>query len=113
MDRLNQELDEAVMDMVGANDGATHSSDDEELPTTTAAAAQAKKDADKSQPILTPAQKRMIENLNSIPHLKKNLLFFDQIANSHGTIVCRDLKKFEFHKRGLGGLQHWADHFEL
>jgi len=100
-------MDEAVMDMVGGNDGATHLEDEE------ATTAHTIPKEDKSQPVLTPVQKRMIKNLNSIPHLKKNLLFIDKVANSHATVVCRDLKRFEFHKRGLGGLHHWADHFEL
>ncbi|KAG8894499.1 hypothetical protein FRB99_001224, partial [Tulasnella sp. 403] len=66
-----------------------------------------------NQPILTPAQERIIVNLNTLPGLKKEFVFLDGVRNSHATIVSRDLKHFDFHKRGEGVLRHLADHFEL
>ncbi|KAG8951940.1 hypothetical protein FRC03_012300, partial [Tulasnella sp. 419] len=70
-------------------------------------------DKPEDQPSLSDAQKRMISNLNTIPHLKKHFVFIDNVRNSHATIVCRDIKAFSFHRRGEGVLRHYADHFEL
>ncbi|KAL4065872.1 DUF676-domain-containing protein [Scleroderma citrinum] len=64
------------------------------------------------RPHLTPGQLRCIENLNKIPHLKKTLVFFPDVPNSHAMIIARDLK-FEHHQKGYAILRHWADHFEL
>lgn len=64
-----------------------------------------------SQPDLTPLQHKMLSWLNSIPQLQKERAFIDNIRNSHGSIIARDLNTFEFHKIGLGVLRHWADSF--
>ena len=64
------------------------------------------------RPLLTPGQLRCIENLNKIPRLKKTLVFFEDVPNSHGMIISRDLK-FEHHRKGEAVLRHWADHFEV
>lgn len=60
---------------------------------------------------LTPLQFKMIAWLNSLPQLKKERAFIENIRNSHGTIIARDVKNFEFHKVGQGVLRHWAEHF--
>jgi len=65
------------------------------------------------QPKLTPAQKRMVKNLNELPQLVKRLAFLHPMMNSHGTIICRDVKTFPFHLQGEGVLRHWADGFIL
>ncbi|KAL4065904.1 putative serine esterase-domain-containing protein [Scleroderma yunnanense] len=65
-----------------------------------------------SRPFLTPGQLRCIENLNKIPQLRKTLVFFVDVANSHAMIIARD-PKFEHHRKGEAVLRHWADHFEL
>jgi hypothetical protein len=71
------------------------------------------KAADKSsEPILSDIQLRIVDHLNRIPQLKKQLVFIHQ-RNSHATIVARDVKRFDFHKDGWGVIQHWADHFVL
>ncbi|KAL4065871.1 putative serine esterase-domain-containing protein [Scleroderma yunnanense] len=61
---------------------------------------------------LTPGQLKCIENLNKIAWLKKTLVFFADVDNSHPVIVCRDVKS-EHHRKGEAVLRHWADHFEL
>ncbi|KAG8873342.1 hypothetical protein FRB97_006808 [Tulasnella sp. 331] len=66
-----------------------------------------------NQPILSPAQLRMIRNLNALPNLRKEFVFLDNLRNSHATIVCRDLKQFAFHRRGEGVLRNFADGFEV
>ncbi|KLO05609.1 DUF676-domain-containing protein [Schizopora paradoxa] len=62
---------------------------------------------------LSASQANMAASLNALPGLTKHLVFIDPIRNSHATIVARDVKNFEFHKRGWGVLQHWADAFVL
>lgn len=67
----------------------------------------------KSQALLSPVQRRCIENLNKIPQLRKERAFFQGVRNSHAMIVCRDVQRFDYHLEGEGVLRHWADHFEL
>ncbi len=62
---------------------------------------------------LTGAQANMAASLNALPGLTKHLVFIEPIRNSHATIIARDVKNFEFHQRGWGVLQHWADAFVL
>jgi len=69
--------------------------------------------ADGSQPNLLPSQRRMITNLNTIPHLKKRSAFIDGVMNSHGPIVARDVKRFSFHRKGEGVLRHLADNLVM
>lgn len=64
-------------------------------------------------PILSPSQLRMVHWLNSVPSMKKHIVFLDHLRNSHGTIVCRDMETYDFHKRGEGVLRHWADGYLL
>jgi hypothetical protein len=64
-------------------------------------------------PVLSPVQVRIIERLNRIPNLQKQLAFIWPSQNSHATIIARDVKKFDFHRLGHGVIQHWADHFKL
>lgn len=66
-----------------------------------------------SQALLSPVQRRCIQNLNRIPQLRKERAFFTGVQNAHAMIVCRDVKHFKFHLKGEGVLRHWADHFEL
>jgi len=62
--------------------------------------------------VLTLSQRRMAESLNRLP-IHKEIIFIDKVRNSHATIVCRDIKQFEYHKRGEGVLKHWAASFIL
>ncbi|KZT27895.1 DUF676-domain-containing protein [Neolentinus lepideus HHB14362 ss-1] len=64
-------------------------------------------------PILTSAQRARIASLNRISGLQKELAFIDPVRNAHATIICRDVHRFPFHKRGEGVIRHWADHFVL
>lgn len=72
-----------------------------------------KQKKDKSQPVLTPAQRVMITNLNTLPNLSKHTVFIHPARNSHGSIVCRSIKTMTEHKRGEGVLRHWADGMQL
>ncbi|KAG5645713.1 hypothetical protein DXG03_005408 [Asterophora parasitica] len=64
------------------------------------------------QPILTPVQRKIAGWLNQLP-LRKELAYFPDLRNSHATIVCRDVKRFEAHRRGEGIIRHWAASFIL
>lgn len=67
----------------------------------------------KSQPIFTPEQLEMVASLNALPNLRKRYAYFEHVRNSHAMIVCRDVKRFEIHKKGESVLRHWADGFVL
>jgi hypothetical protein len=73
----------------------------------------AKKKGELKQPVLTPLQLQLIENLNRLPGLKKERAWIDPVRHSHAIIVCRDVKRFEGHREGEGVLRHWADHFVM
>lgn len=61
----------------------------------------------RTQPIITPEHKRIAAWLNTLP-IKKELAYFENVVNSHAMIVCRDPKRFEFHRMGEPVLRHWA-----
>jgi len=66
----------------------------------------------KHVPQLKPSQQRMVHSLNTeLKHLKKHAAFIHPTRNSHGTIISRDVKNFDFHRLGEGVLLHWADNF--
>ncbi|CAO1617531.1 unnamed protein product [Sympodiomycopsis kandeliae] len=61
---------------------------------------------------LTDVQKKIQENLNSLPGLRKHLVFFDNVMNSHAIIVCRT-PSIEVHRRGQIVVKHYVDNFQL
>ncbi|KAG6894941.1 hypothetical protein C0992_003848 [Termitomyces sp. T32_za158] len=63
-------------------------------------------------PILTPVQVKAAGWLNQLP-LQKQLAFFPDVRNAHAMIVCRDVNRFEVHRRGEDLLRHWAASFVL
>ncbi|KAF5316535.1 hypothetical protein D9619_006440 [Psilocybe cf. subviscida] len=65
------------------------------------------KSVKKLHPIITPTHKRIAAWLNTLP-LEKEISFFPGVLNSHAMIICRDIKRFEVHKRGEGVVRHWA-----
>lgn len=64
------------------------------------------------QPIISPNHKKIVNWLNLLP-IKKEIAYFPEVWNSHPTIVCRDVKHFESHRKGEGVLRHWANSFIL
>lgn len=62
--------------------------------------------------ILTPIQKKMAQQLNTLP-IQKEVAWFPHVRNSHAVIVSRDVKRFAFHREGEGVIRHWADSFSL
>lgn len=62
--------------------------------------------------VLSPLQRKLALSLNKLP-LKKELAFISEVINSHAPVVCRDVKRFEVHRRGEGVLRHWAASFVL
>jgi len=69
--------------------------------------------ATKSQPLLTPAQFRMIANLNSLPNLTKHIAYIDGVRNSHSIIICRSIETMTLHSKGVGVMRAWADGMRL
>ncbi|KAF8074750.1 DUF676-domain-containing protein [Lyophyllum atratum] len=66
----------------------------------------------REQPILSPVQVKIAGWLNRLP-LHKQLAYFPDVRNAHAMIVCRDVKRFEAHRRGEGIVRHWATSFIL
>ena len=64
------------------------------------------------QPIISPNHKKIVNWLNSLP-IKKEIVYFPVVWNSHPIIVCRDVKHFKSHRQGEGVLRHWANSFVL
>ncbi|KAK7036748.1 hypothetical protein VNI00_011414 [Paramarasmius palmivorus] len=69
-------------------------------------------DGHDKQPVLTPAQRKMLESLRKLT-FERNLAYFPGVRNAHSVIICRDAKWSSLHKRGVGVLAHWADNFEV
>ena len=67
-------------------------------------------DAAATDALLTPAQKRMTDNFNSIPGLRKHLVYLPMERNSHATIICRDIRR-DAHQKGLEILNWWSARF--
>ena len=65
-----------------------------------------------TDPVLTPAQKRMSSNLNAIPGLEKYYVYLPREKNSHGAIICRNIN-WEGHRRGLEVLKWWSARFVI
>lgn len=61
--------------------------------------------------LLTELQLQLIRTLNTLPRLKKELVYLHPCPNAHGPIICRDPKRFPSHKVGEGVVRHWVDHF--
>jgi hypothetical protein len=68
-------------------------------------------DGKKSRPALSPSQIRMIDALNSLDFLKKEVAFIPAVRNAHAVLICRDPKNFPHHEEGKGAIRHWADRF--
>ncbi|KAI0078681.1 DUF676-domain-containing protein [Panus rudis PR-1116 ss-1] len=62
---------------------------------------------------LLDVQHKMVKNLNTLPQLKKERAFIDNVMNAHAVIISRDVNKFKHHRLGEGVLRHMADHFLL
>ncbi|KAJ3976455.1 putative serine esterase-domain-containing protein [Lentinula raphanica] len=68
----------------------------------------------KNTPLITPLQRIICARLNSLPGLKKEIVFIDEskpiaIRNSHAPIVSRDVRNFKHHRIGEGVLRCWAE----
>ena len=66
----------------------------------------------RAHPIITANHKKIVNWLNVLP-IKKEVAYFPGVRNSHAMVVCRDVKRFEFHRKGEGVLRHWANSFIL
>ena len=64
-------------------------------------------------PIVTDAQRKIIKSLNTLPNLKKELVYVHPLMNTHAVIVARDVNRFPHHKQGQAVLRHMADNFVM
>lgn len=92
-------VEEAVVDFI-------------ENPSASSPLYQSSQEPSRAQPIITPNHKKIVNWLNLLP-IKKEIAYFHGVRNSHAMIVCRDVKQFEFHRKGEGVLRHWANSFIL
>ncbi|KAF6761690.1 lipid particle protein [Ephemerocybe angulata] len=98
---LEREVEDAIVDMVDSDDPGTMT------PTSSKSVAIIRPQA---HPILSTHQKKIANWLNTLPGLKKEMVFLPDIRNSHATIVSRDVKRFESHRDGEDVIRHWAKH---
>ena len=68
---------------------------------------------EKEHPILSDHQYQIVAWLNTLPHLKKEMVFFPDIRNAHAMIISRDVKRFPSHRRGENVIRHWAESLEV
>ncbi|KDQ16902.1 hypothetical protein BOTBODRAFT_172522 [Botryobasidium botryosum FD-172 SS1] len=60
---------------------------------------------------LPESQRNMIASLNSIPQMRKHLVYLDTAGfTSHPIMICQDTRDAE-QRRGLDVVRHWADGF--
>ncbi|KAF8216474.1 putative serine esterase-domain-containing protein [Mycena galopus ATCC 62051] len=103
--QLEKQVENAVVDFIDDDAHAAGPVADPEL-------ALRKGKVPQEAPILTPTQIHIAAWLNRLP-LKKQRAYFPDALNSHALIICRDVKRFEFHKQGESVVRHWADSFIL
>ncbi|KAF8647738.1 hypothetical protein AX16_006573 [Volvariella volvacea WC 439] len=118
--QLERQVEDAVVDLMDdplpisedeeGQKSLSHSTSDDSGSTVVSELPSKKKSKDK--PILTPLQHKIAESLNTLP-IKKELAFFPGVRNSHAIIVCRDIKRFEIHRKGESVVRHWATSFIL
>ncbi|KAI5895329.1 DUF676-domain-containing protein [Schizophyllum commune H4-8] len=116
--RLEKDVEDAVADMMEnpeqsdsdhlEHEGNAQASDD----TLAQANGSVHGSQSKSVARIAPLQRKMAANLNALP-IQKERAFIENVRNSHAVIISRDVKNFEWHRRGEGVIRHWADSFEL
>ncbi|KAI0819147.1 DUF676-domain-containing protein [Trametes gibbosa] len=117
--RLEREVEDAMVDMFDSAGPSDPSPSERTLSPSSSGTATpeltkaVRNGEQRSGLLLTEQQRKIAAWLNSLPRLKKELVFIDPVRNSHGIIICRDPKRFPLHKQGEGVLRHWADHLIL
>ncbi|KAI0704262.1 putative serine esterase-domain-containing protein [Cytidiella melzeri] len=66
-----------------------------------------------THPQVTPLQRKLIKSLNTLPNLKKHLVYIHPLRNTHAVIIARDVMRFPHHKQGQAVLRHMADNFVM
>ncbi|KDN44875.1 DUF676-domain-containing protein [Tilletiaria anomala UBC 951] len=61
---------------------------------------------------LSEKQKLMVARLNALPNLRKHFTYFQDVTNSHGTIICRTTA-IGMQVLGKDVVRHFAETFEL
>ncbi|TRM65542.1 putative serine esterase-domain-containing protein [Schizophyllum amplum] len=124
--RLEKDVEDTVADMMedsGSLQESPDASDDEDTRATERASAtdkgnvhpkakKRKQTTPKSVAQIAPLQRKMAVALNALP-IHKERAFVENVRNAHAVIISRDVRNFEWHKRGEGVIRHWADSFDL
>lgn len=66
----------------------------------------------RTDPVFTPSQLYQMQQLNSIPQLRKHFVYLPKSRNAHGAIVRRS-PEFEQHRIGAKVIDFWAREFVL
>lgn len=122
--RVEKDVEDVLVDIMNDPEAAVGDASDSDNDTPIAsptsdtnedpmAIAGTEKRKNKKGPILTPVQRQCVAWLNTLPNLKKELVFINPTTNAHAVIISRDPARFPTHKDGEGVLRHWADHFVL
>ncbi|KAG6828736.1 hypothetical protein H0H92_006924 [Tricholoma furcatifolium] len=110
---LEQEGEDAVVQLLSDDAPGLEQGESVSTPTVTKTKTNKRNhEQNLGQPILTPLQVKIAGWLNQLP-LQKKLAFFPDVRNSHAMIVSRDVKQFQFHRRGEAVIRHWASSFIL
>jgi hypothetical protein len=110
--RLEKQMEDAVVEVM-EEPGQASDNLDPEAGMPSKRTKRSKEPADKEKPELLPEQIKAAKHLNALPNLQKVRAYFPDVYNSHAVIISRDVKRFEFHRRGHGVIRHWADGFVL
>ncbi len=112
---LEKQVEDAVLEYMDDPGDSETTTDLSETPNTAVSTTKPgkceKKEHKVVKPQVTAVQKKMIKSLNTLPNLKKELVFIHPVMNSHAVIISRDVKRFKFHAEGEGVLRHLADNF--
>ncbi|KAF5350258.1 hypothetical protein D9758_007812 [Tetrapyrgos nigripes] len=108
--RLEHQMESAVLEIL-EDPTPGHSDSDDTLAIETISKSETKFRRFKKDehPVITPLQLQIAARLNRLP-IKKKFAFLTDF-NSHGTIICRDMDRFEFRRAGEGVIRHWVDSF--
>ncbi|GAA5878807.1 hypothetical protein JCM3774_000971 [Rhodotorula dairenensis] len=66
----------------------------------------------RTDPKLSPSQQFQVENLNTIPQLRKHFVYLPHARNAHGAIVRRD-STIAVHREGKKVIDAWVRGFEV
>lgn len=65
-----------------------------------------------NHPVIGTNHRKIATWLNALA-IHKEFAYFEDVANSHAMIVCRDIQTVDSHRLGVPVVKHWADHLVI